>query len=462
MNQEQSYHYLGTERIAKLMLRFSIPCVFSLVISALYNIVDQIFIGNSELSALGNAATGIVFPVFVISQAVAWCVGDGCAAYLNICQGRRDTENAHKSVGTGVTLTFISGVIIAAVFIPFSRQILTAFGASDNILNMAVEYANVVALFLPVYMLSNMMGAAIRADGSPNWAMASIVIGAVINIFLDYLFIFVFRWGMFGAALATGIGQAVSFLIALIYFFNTKTFKLTLKSFVPDFKAFSGAFKLGISTFITQITIVVIVIVCNMTLAKYGAMSQYGADIPIAILGIESKVFTIVVNIVVGIVLGCQPIISYNMGARNYTRVRKIYNAILLCTVIVGIVATLLFQFAPRFIISLFGEPTNIPNPEDYWVFGEKTFRIFLGLVLFTCITKMTSIFFQASGKPVQATIVSMIRDLIFFVPLVLIMPVFWGIDGALFASPIADLVAMIITTVLTVAFIAKLKTKAK
>ena len=462
MNQEQSYHILGKERIAKLMLRFSIPCVFSLVISALYNIVDQIFIGNSELSALGNAATGIVFPIFVISQAIAWCVGDGCAAYLNICQGRRDTENSHKAVGTGVTITLISGIIIAAVFIPFSRQILTAFGASDNILNMAVEYANVVAFFLPIYMLSNMMGAAIRADGSPNWAMASIVIGAVINIVLDYLFIFVFSWGMFGAAFATGIGQAVSFLIALIYFFNTKTFRLTLKSFIPDFKAFSGAFKLGISTFITQITIVVIVIVCNMTLAKYGALSQYGADIPIAILGIESKVFTIVVNVVVGIVLGCQPIISYNMGAKNYTRVRKIYNAILLCTVVVGAIATLLFQFAPRAIISLFGDPTNIPNPEDYWVFGEKTFRIFLGLVLFTCVTKMTSIFFQASGKPIQATVVSMIRDLVFFVPLVLILPVYMGIDGALIASPVADLVAMVISAVLTISFISKLKKKAR
>ena len=460
MNQEQSYHFLGTERISKLMLKFSIPCVFSLVISALYNIVDQIFIGNSELSALGNAATSIVFPLFVISQAVAWCVGDGCAAYLNICQGRRDTENAHKAIGTGVTLTFICGVLIAALFVPFAQPILTFFGASDNTLGMAIEYSNIIAIFLPVYMLSNMMGAAIRADGSPNWSMASTVIGAVINIVLDYLFIFVFKWGMFGAALATGIGQAVSFLIALIYFFNTKTFRLTLKSFIPDFKAFSGAFKLGISTFITQITIVVVVIVCNMMLAKHGAQSHYGADIPIAILGIESKVFTVVINVVVGIVLGCQPIISYNMGAKNYTRVRKIYKAILLCTIVVGAVSTLLFQFMPRQIVAMFGQPTNIPNPEDYWVFGEKTFRIFLGLILFTCVIKMTSIFFQASGKPVQATIVSMIRDLIFFVPLVIIMPIYLGIDGTLIASPVADFIAMIISTTLTISFIRSLKQK--
>ena len=442
------------------MLKFSVPCILSLVISALYNIVDQIFIGNSELSTAGNAATGIAFPIFVISQAIAWCIGDGCAAYLNIHQGRRDAQDSHKAVGTGVTITLLASIVIAAVFIPLSEPILTAFGASDNTLTLAIEYANVVVLFFPVYMLANMMGGVIRADGGPNWAMASIVVGAVINIGLDYLFIFVFKWGMFGAALATGIGQVISFIICLIYFLHTKTFKLTLKSFIPDFKTFSVALKLGASTFITQVTIVVVVIVCNMTLAKYGAMSQYGAVIPIAILNVESKVFTIVINVVVGIMLGCQPIISYNMGARNYARVRKIYKAILLCTIIVGILATLMFQLMPRSIISLFGEPTDIPNPEDYWAFGEKTFRIFLGLILFTCVTKISSIFFQAAGKPVQATIVSMIRDLIFFVPLVLILPAYLGIDGALVASPLADVVALIITVILTAGFLSKLKKK--
>lgn len=271
------------------------------------------------------------------------------------------------------------------------------FGASDNSIGMAIEYFNIILVFFPVYMLSNMMNAVIRADGSPSWSMASMLLGAVVNIILDPVFIFGLHLGMTGAASATVIGQCISFIISLIYFFRTKTFKLNKKSFIPDFKAFSGALKLGTSSFITQMTIVIISLVCNIMLAKYGAMSQYGVDIPIAIIGIESKVFTVVINLVVGIVLGCQPIIVYNIGAKNHDRVKLLYRSILMCTIIIGIASTALFEFAPRAVVSIFGTPKNIPNPEDYWIFAEKTFRIFLSLVTFTCIIKMTSIFFQAA-----------------------------------------------------------------
>ena len=304
MNQSENSKFLGTEKISKLMLKFSVPCVLSLLVSALYNIVDQIFIGNSELSALGNAATGIVFPIFIIAQAFAWCFGDGCAAYLNICQGKKDTQSAHKAIGTGIIITIFASVALMAIFFPLKTQLLTLFGASENSIGMAVEYFNIILAFFPLYMLSNMMNAVIRADGSPTWSMASMLLGAIINIILDPIFIFGLHWGMKGAALATVIGQCVSFIISLIYFFRTKTFQLTKKSFVPDFKAFSGALRLGTSSFITQMTIVIISLVCNIMLAKYGAMSQYGVDIPIAIIGIESKVFTVVINLVVGIVLG--------------------------------------------------------------------------------------------------------------------------------------------------------------
>ena len=299
----------------------------------------------------------------------------------------------------------------------------------------------------------NMMNAVIRADGSPAWSMASMLTGAITNIILDPVFIFVLHRGMTGAALATIIGQCVSFVISFVYFFRTKTFKLTLKSFIPDFKAFGNALKLGASSFITQMAIVIISLVCNIMLAKYGAVSQYGVDIPIAIIGIESKVFTVVINLVVGIVLGCQPIIGYNMGAQNYGRVRKLYFSILTCTLVIGLASTALFEFAPRAVVGIFGNPTNIPNPDDYWIFAEKTFRIFLSLVVLTCTIKMTSIFFQASGKPVQAVLASLIRDIICFIPLILILPVFFGIEGILFAAPIADFVAAIVVIVLTVSF---------
>jgi len=264
---------------------------------------------------------------------------------------------------------------------------------------------------------------------------------------------------MTGAALATVIGQTVSFVITLVYFFRTKTFKLTVKSFVPNFKAFSGALQLGASSFITQMTIVIISLACNILLAKYGAMSQYGVDIPIAIIGIESKVFTVVINLVVGIVLGCQPIISYNMGAKNYDRVKELYKKILLCTVVIGLASTALFELAPRTVVGMFGAPTNIPNPEDYWVFGEKCFRIFLCLVTFTCIIKMTSIFFQAVGKPIRAVVASMIRDIVCFIPLIIIYPaVFGGVEAILYAAPSADFLAMIVATALTVPFLRSLK----
>lgn len=459
MSQENT-NFLGTEKISKLMVKFSIPCVLSLLVSALYNIVDQIFIGNSELSALGNAATGVVFPIFIIAQGFAWCFGDGCAAYLNICQGRNDSQNAHKAIGTGITFTFICGIVLMAIFYPLKTQILTLFGASENSIGYAVEYFNLILAFFPIYMLSNMMNAVIRADGTPAWSMASMLAGAITNIVLDPVFIFGTKWGMFGAALATVIGQTVSFAVTLVYFFRTKTFKLKFKSFIPSFKSFAPALQLGTSSFVTQMTIVIISLVCNIMLAKYGAISKYGVDIPIAIIGIESKVFTVVINIVVGIVLGCQPIISYNMGAKRFDRVKELYRKILFCTVAVGLLSTALFEIAPNAVVGMFGTPTNIANPADYWEFGALTFRIFLSLVTFTCIIKMTSIFFQAVGKPISAVVASMIRDIICFIPLIIVLPVFFGIRGILFAAPCADFVSMIVAVLLTIKFMKTFKEK--
>lgn len=458
MQSNEQINFLGKEKIPKLMLKFSIPCILSLLVSALYNIVDQIFIGNSELSALGNAATGVVFPIFIIAQAFAWCFGDGCAAYLSICQGKEDTKNAPVCIGSGISLTLLTSIILLAVFFPFKEQLLTLFGASENSIEMAVEYFNIILMFFPVFMLMNMMNAVIRADGSPAWSMASMLTGALVNIILDPVFIFGLRWGMKGAALATVIGQVISFIISLRYFFHTKTFRLTLKCFIPKWHIFSSALKLGLSSFITQMTIVIISLVCNIMLAKYGALSKYGVDTPIAIIGIESKVFTVVINIVVGIVLGCQPIISYNFGARNYERVKLTYRYILISTIVIGLASTLLFEAAPDLIVGMFGQPTNIPNPADYWEFAEMTFRIFLSLVTFTCIIKMSSIFFQAVGKPINAVISSLARDIICFVPLVIFLPKLIGIKGILYAAPAADIIAMAVAAGMTIHFMKSLK----
>ena len=450
---------LGEGSINKLMLKFSIPCIMSLLVSSLYNIVDQIFIGNSELSTLGNAATGVVFPIFIIAQAFAWCFGDGCAAYLNICQGKNDAENAHKAIGASITMSFLSGVLMMAVVYPFKEQILTIFGASENTMAYAVEYLNVVLAMIPIYILCNMMNSAIRADGSPAWAMTAMVSGAVTNLILDPVFIFGFRWGMFGAALATVIGQGVTFVLTVIYFTRTKTFKLAKSSFIPKISSVKEVIGLGSSTFITQLAIVIVAILCNIQLAKYGSMTKFGADIPIAIIGIQSKVFTVVINLVVGIVLGCQPVISFNMGAKKYDRVKELYKKIMLCALGIGLFFTAIFQLAPELVVGLFGTPTNIPNPEDYWEFGIMTMRIFMLLIAISCVIKMNCIFFQAVGKPVHSVISSMVRDIICFVPLIIVLPsIFPGVDAILYSAPIADLIAMIVTAILSISFIRSLR----
>ena len=289
--------------------------------------------------------------------------------------------------------------------------------------------------------------------------MAAMIAGAVTNLILDPVFIFALDMGMTGAALATVIGQAVTFVVTLVYFRNTKTFKLTKRSFIPKLRSLKKVVELGISTFITQLAIVLVAVLCNVQLAKFGALSKYGADIPIAIIGIESKIFTVVINLVVGIALGCQPIISYNMGAKKYDRVRELYRKIMLCSIVIGVAFTLLFELAPDFVIGLFGSPTNIPNPENYWEFGEKTLRIFLSLISISCIIKMNSIFFQAVGKPVHAVIASMIRDVVCFVPLILILPAIYpNVELILYAAPISDLIAMVVTAFLSVSFIRSLR----
>ena len=459
MTKTEQISDYGTGNLNRLMLKFSIPCIMSLLISSLYNIVDQIFIGNSELSALGNAATGVVFPVFIIGQAVAWCYGDGCASYLNICQGRKDSENAHLAIGGSISVAFLCGCLIVGAIFPFKESVLTLFGASENTMAYAVEYLNIILPMIPFFILCNTMNSVIRADGSPLWAMLSMLVGAVVNIILDPIFIYWLDMGMTGAALATVIGQGATFLLTVIYFFRSKTFRLRKTSFLPRLHLLKEVTLLGFSTFITQMAIVLVAILCNVQLGKYGALSKYGSDIPIAIIAIESKVFTVVLNLVVGIVLGCQPLISFNIGAKNYRRVKQLYRKIMSLTIGIGLAFTLLFELAPDFVVGLFGFPSNIPNPLDYWEFGRKTLRIFLSLLTISCLIKMNSIFFQAAGRPVRAMIASMIRDVVCFIPLILLLPRFFpNVEIILWVAPISDFIAMVVTAVLSVTFVHSLR----
>lgn len=450
---------LEEEKISKLLLKFSVPCVMGLLISAFYNIVDQIFIGNSTLGYLGNAATGVSFPVICIANAFAWCVGDGAASYLSICAGRKDTDSAHKSVGTGITVTLLISIVLMLICEVAAVPLMSLFGASNQTLDLAVTYFRIVAAFFPFYLLLNVMNSMIRADGSPGFAMKAMVMGAIINIILDPIFIFLLKWGIAGAAWATAIGQVVSFAICAIYFFKPKSFRLKKSSFVPNLPILSKMINLGAATFITQISIVAVTLVCNMTLARYGALSKYGPDIPISVFSIQTKVYTIVLNIVTGIVLGGQPIFGYNYGAKRMDRVREAYKIVFSATLITGITATIIFQLWPKEVVGIFGSGNEL-----YQEFAVKTFRIYLSLVTVTCLVKMTAVFFQSIGKSKYAVMASVIRDIVCFTPLAIILPsvlegaeVGTGINGILYAAPISDLVAIVVILILTISFFRKL-----
>lgn len=455
MQNGEENKYLGTTKIPKLLLKFSIPCILALLITSLYNIVDQIFIGHGTtegLGAVGNAATSIVFPLTLVAVALSGMLGDGTAAFLSICQGRKDTKNSHRAVGSSALLTFIISLVLVALGFIFCDEVLGLFGATADNIIYAKQYFYIILAFFPIYMLGYMLNSVIRADGAPAFAMAATVAGAVTNIILDPIFIFAFGWGIRGAAWATITGQIITLIITLVYLTRTKTFKLHLESFKPQKQVLSNITKLGISTLITQLSIVIISMVCNKMLAIYGANSVYGANDPLAIIGICMKVFTIVLSIAMGIIIGAQPILGYNIGAGQNDRVRETFRRCITATIIVGIVATIIFEACPEVIINIFG--SNSEHPELYIQFAAKTFRIFLSLVTLTCLIKVISIFFQAVGEPLKAAIVSLSRDIIIFVPLVIILPqVMNNIDGILWAAPVADIIGIVISASLAVVY---------
>ena len=430
--------YLATEKISKLMLKFSIPCIMSLLVSSLYNIVDQIFIGRG-VGYLGNGATNVVFPITIIALAIALMIGDGCAAHLSLCLGRKDQEEASKSVGNAVVFTVMISLIMMGIFFAGRETILQAFGATENNVEYAREYFGFIAVGIPFYMFTNAMNSVIRADGSPAFAMISTLIGCALNMILDPVAIFVLHWGVAGAAIATITGQIVTAVLAAWYLFHTKSFKLRKSSFGLHLKALKGFLPLGISSFLTQLSIVVIMGVMNNTLVKYGAMSKYGADIPMTVVGIVMKVFQIVIAFVIGIAAGCQPIVGFNYGAGHYHRVKEIYLTMMKAELVVGIIAMVAMEGFPMQIIGIFGSESALYNE-----FAVLAFRTYMITIVFCCIQKATSVFLQALGRPVLSLSLSLLRDFVISVPAVLLLPRYLGVTGTLWSAPVADILSMI------------------
>ncbi|MCM1042609.1 MAG: MATE family efflux transporter [Corallococcus sp.] len=454
--------YLGEEKIYKLLIKFSLPCILSLIISSTYNLVDQLYIGNS-ISQLAKTAAGVVFPIILIPQAFALWFGDGCAARLSINNGSKNTSKSHNCVGTSITITFAVSIVLTLTAWFLREPLLRLFGASDNTIEMSMQYFSVMIWFFPAFMLMNTLSAIIRADGSPAYAMISMAVGAAINVALDALFIFAFNLGIAGAAWATVIGQTASFAISAAYLLRSKTFKLNLKSFVPDFAELAQTVKLGLSSMITQTSIAVISLVSYMMLSRYGAISQYGTDIPINAMATETQVFTLIINVVMGVALGGQPILGYNLGRNLDGRVKRTYLTMMITALTIGVIATAVIEIWPQAIIGIFGKGDDL-----YHQYAEITFRVFLSTMILTCFIKTTSVFFQAVNCPVKSAVSSLTRDLICFVPLMFIMPAVFesnqagsGVVGLLWAAPIADGIGAAVSLALTLAhFLKRRKTE--
>lgn len=448
--------FLETEKIGKLMQKYAIPCVISLVVAALYNIVDQIFIANADyLGSYGNAANTVVFPLTVVALAIAVMIGDGACAFVSISLGKKDTDAAHKSIGNAVVLCVAISVMLTAVYLLFAEQLLTAFGGNVNARTMdcAKEYFLWITLGVPFYMFGQAMNPIIRSDGSPKFAMISTLAGAVINMILDPIFIFTFRWGMMGAAVATVIGQAATAVLAIWHLCHTKSVKLSKSSFYLDHKLFGRFLMLGICSFLAQISLVAAMAAVNNMVRKYGALdeifaqAQY-AQIPMAVLGIVMKVFQIIISIVIGMAAGCIPIVGYNVGARRPDRAKELFTKLLIAEFSVGFIALLIVECMPLQLISIFGAG----NESAYYTeFAVKAFRIYLCMIPLACINKAAFIFLQSLGKAWTSTFLSMLREVMLGVGLALLLPVFFGLDGVLYSMPCADMLTFIASVLIII-----------
>ena len=434
---------LGKDKISKLLLNFSIPCIISMLVGALYNIVDQIFIGWA-VGYLGNTATNIVYPFTVIALALALLIGDGASALFSLSLGSGDKKNISKSIGNAITILVILSLVLTGIGFIFKDNILNLFGVTPSSYEYALSYLQIILIGVPFYIIGQGLNGIIRADGSPKYAMITTLSGAILNIILDPIAIFVLNLGVKGAALATILGQILTFILTFIYFLKPKKFKVTKQSLILDKNVVKKESSLGISSFITQISIVIVIAVCNNLVVKYGVQSKYGADIPISAIGIVMKVFGIIIALVVGTSIGGQPILGYNYGAGNKNRVKETFKLIIKTNLCIGIIAFIIFQFFPSYIINIFGNESDLYNE-----YALLCFRIYLSGITLTCITKTCSIYLQAIGSSFKSMLVSVLRDIILFIPSLIILSSIYGITGMLYAALIADIISFIIAIIL-------------
>ena len=452
----ETNQFLGQESIGRLIRKYAVPCIISLLVGALYNIVDQIFIANADyLGSYGNAANTVVFPLTVIALAISVMIGDGCCAFVSLKLGMGEKDKAKISVGNSVVITVVSSLILCAVYLIFSDGIITMFGGTVNpeTFRHSKEYFFWIATGIPFYMFGQAMNPVIRADGNPKFAMISTLVGAVINMILDPIFIFVFRWGMMGAAVATVIGQIVTAVLALWYLMNMKLIKPSKQDFQLNADITKKTLILGLTSFLSQISLVAAMAAINNMIRKYGAMDavfsleQY-AQIPMAVVGIVMKFFQIVISIVVGMAAGCIPIVGFNMGAGLKKRVGELFTRLLTAEACVGAAALLIVELFPHFLIQIFGAANESTYYSD---FAVKAFRIYLCMMIFACVNKATFIFLQAMGKAVESTALSVIREIVFGVGFALVLPIFFGLDGVLYSMPVSDILTFAVALFLII-----------
>lgn len=452
----KSNAFLAEEKVGRLMKKFAIPCVISLLVGALYNIVDQIFIANaSYLGSSGNAANTVVFPVTVLALGIAVMIGDGTCAFVSIALGRNKKDDAHTGVGNAILLCVILSLALTVLYLIFKELIISLFGGKVNeqTYKLSKEYFFWITTGIPFYMFGQAMNPIIRNDGSPKIAMIAILSGAIANIILDPVFIFVFKWGMKGAAIATVMGQILTALFSVLYLCRTKVIHLCKKSFRLNFSIIARFLSLGLTSFLAQVSLVVSMAAVQNTCMKYGALDPvFGqreyAQIPLAVLGIVMKFFQIAISVSIGIAAGCIPVVGYNIGANRNDRVKQLFKKLLFVEFLVGAVSLFIVEVFPLQIAKLFGAA----NESSYYsAFAVKCFRTYLCMMIFATVNKGTFIFLQAMGKALASTVVSLTREVIFGVFLPLIMPIFMGLNGLLWSFPAADILTFAIALIFIV-----------
>lgn len=452
---------LGKENINKLLISFAIPCVISMLINSVYNIVDQIFIGKG-VGTLGNAATNVIFPLVIIFNAVAGLIGNGAAANLSLKLGEGKKEEGGKIVGNAVTVSIIFSIILSVIAYFFLPKLVYMFGCTENVYQYAVDYGKIIILGAPFMIIYSALSQLIRADGSPKYSMVLLVVGAILNIILDPIFIFTFNMGVKGGAIATVIGQIVSFVMAILYLRKVKLVKLEKESFKVD-KSITRTLGLGLSSFITQSTVLALFVFMNNMMTKYGALTKYGADIPLSVYGVISKINSLYISTILGISIGAQPIIGFNYGAGNYERVKETLRKVLTINLVVGLIFNIIFYLFPKEIVSIFITNSD-PNYKLFLEFAVVICHSFLLVMGLNFLEMTTSITVQSLGNVKKATMVSFIRQIILFIPIACFMAIYLhkGIYGVLNAGPIADTITFFIALVIFYSEYRKLSIKEK